>query len=460
MHLKSYWHIKRLCVYGVLMYFGGMCSAFSQEQSRCNQAFGLVFDAQENMRPSSINQDLFIDDQNNYVLFYDHMKTEKSFWYRIEFQKDATLEFALKPLNGKDVYNFCIYKSEEGSDFCADLSLKSINPVRTNLYRNLSSKGVGLKAADHTSKNNNWIYTYQTPYQEPVKAQKKDVYYMNVYRIQGDGCGFELQLSLNKTYVGLISSYKHCYPLKTHLIKSKNSTLFDPEILQLNTLKNFKNILVLKTQFKDSITGESITGTIVHQYNQNKVTEQIPLSGKKVLLEGKFSHAITCLATGYQSKQIFVDKQELKYIEQAFNIELSPVQKGDKFDLENIFFYARSYAFKPISSTALNDLVALLNKRSDLHIDIIGHTNGKGKVRASKNTSSTSEGFDFKGNEKKLSKYRAQAVKEYLVNKGIAANRLKVIGKGAEEMKYPRPENQFEKDQNKRVEIFISQAKL
>ncbi len=72
----------------------------------------------------------------------------------------------------------------------------------------------------------------------------------------------------------------------------------------------------------------------------------------------------------------------------------------------------------------------------------MGHTDNTG-----------SEKFDLK-----LSQYRAQTMKDYLVNKGIAASRISVEGKG---MKEPLNDNSTDAKRalNRRVELTITTSR-
>jgi outer membrane protein OmpA-like peptidoglycan-associated protein len=56
---------------------------------------------------------------------------------------------------------------------------------------------------------------------------------------------------------------------------------------------------------------------------------------------------------------------------------------------------------------------------------------------------------------KKLSKDRAKAVNDYLINKGIDASRLSYKGYGNSKMIYKNPMNEKQNEENRRVEIKI-----
>lgn len=80
--------------------------------------------------------------------------------------------------------------------------------------------------------------------------------------------------------------------------------------------------------------------------------------------------------------------------------------------LENVFFDTGKATLKSESNKALNDLFEVMKLKESLYIEISGHTDSIG-------------GEDL---NKKLSEDRANAVRSFLVQKGIASDR--VIAKG------------------------------
>jgi len=54
-----------------------------------------------------------------------------------------------------------------------------------------------------------------------------------------------------------------------------------------------------------------------------------------------------------------------------------------------------------------------------------------------------------------LSEMRAKAVYNYLISNGISSDRLRWIGYGSRRMLYPQAKNEYEEQQNRRVEVKI-----
>ena len=84
--------------------------------------------------------------------------------------------------------------------------------------------------------------------------------------------------------------------------------------------------------------------------------------------------------------------------------------------IDNIFYDFDKYTLRPESKTALDELVKLLNENPNVTIELSAHC-------------------DYKGSEeynKVLSQHRAEAVVNYLVEHGIANDRLSPVGYGKE----------------------------
>ncbi|PZR22514.1 MAG: hypothetical protein DI539_05455 [Flavobacterium psychrophilum] len=120
--------------------------------------------------------------------------------------------------------------------------------------------------------------------------------------------------------------------------------------------------------------------------------------------------------------------------------KVSKAKKGDRIRLDNMNFYENSTTLLPSSVPVLNDLLAVLKDHPSLRIEIQGHVCCQIE------------------NEERLSHRRARLVYQYLVDKGIDADRLSHNGFGSTRPIYPLPEkNEEERVVNRRVEIEIVQ---
>jgi len=119
-------------------------------------------------------------------------------------------------------------------------------------------------------------------------------------------------------------------------------------------------------------------------------------------------------------------------------IELHPIEKEESVILKNIFFETNSFVLKNTSDPEIHKLYELLKANASMEIQLIGHT-------------------DYVGDDNynlTLSQNRANAVKEKLVAKGIAAQRISAIGRGETEA-ISDNETEDGRAQNRRVEMRI-----
>ena len=110
-------------------------------------------------------------------------------------------------------------------------------------------------------------------------------------------------------------------------------------------------------------------------------------------------------------------------------------EKGVNLTLENIFFDTNKAILKKESYSELNRVFALI-KSNNFKIELFGHTDNVGK-----------DDYNLQ-----LSQRRADAVRRYLIEKGIPTADISAIGKGETE---PIEDNTSEKGKakNRRVEV-------
>ena len=109
-----------------------------------------------------------------------------------------------------------------------------------------------------------------------------------------------------------------------------------------------------------------------------------------------------------------------------------------EFILDNVYFDVGKASLKPSSYKALNDLVEILKIKSEMAVEIQGHTDNVGRDE---------DNF-------KLSQERAAAVRQYLLAKGISAERVSAKGYGPSQ---PIADNSTEegKAKNRRTSLKV-----
>jgi len=158
-------------------------------------------------------------------------------------------------------------------------------------------------------------------------------------------------------------------------------------------------------------------------------------------LKRERKYRLTATKEGYIPTGIHINLQKQpKARTLKRNIYLSEVRIGAKVRLNNIFFEHDKSRLTEESKGELNQVYSFLKKYQSLQIEVAGHTDSTGTHQYNK----------------KLSLERAKSVKQYLVEKGIPQEKIKVAGYGENT---PIAPNTTEKGRelNRRVEFEILQ---
>jgi len=130
--------------------------------------------------------------------------------------------------------------------------------------------------------------------------------------------------------------------------------------------------------------------------------------------------------------------QEGDIEEKPLVFESKSIEKNEPIELKNIEFEFDSAVLKSSSFIELEKLFSFLKNYKDLNIKIQGHTDNQGKENYNQN----------------LSEARAQAVKNYLVEKGISNKRLNYEGFG-ESIPLENNNTELGRSKNRRVEFVV-----
>ena len=190
-----------------------------------------------------------------------------------------------------------------------------------------------------------------------------------------------------------------------------------------------KQFIQANISVTDIESGKSI-GKYVSNSSTGKYIVTLP-AGK--------NYAINAEAKGYlfHSKNINIPKLEnFKEIDDV--ICLDKIDIGSKIVLNNVFFDVNKATLRKESEIELDKLFDILSKNPKIKIEVAGHTDSDGDTQANLT----------------LSDGRAHAVMDYLIAKGISADRIIYIGHGEDKpvVANDTPEN---KQLNRRTEIKI-----
>jgi outer membrane protein OmpA-like peptidoglycan-associated protein len=166
-----------------------------------------------------------------------------------------------------------------------------------------------------------------------------------------------------------------------------------------------------------------------------------PLTGEyKIILPFGKKYGYMGFAEGYYSVTKNLDVSKLtEYTEiDEQNLFMAPIKESQVVRINNLFFKGKTAELLDESYPELNRLAEFLKVNKKLVIEIAGHTDNKGNAE----------------DNMKLSKDRAQAVADYLISKGIKAERLVVKGYGQTQ---PLGFNNDEegREMNRRVEFRV-----
>jgi outer membrane protein OmpA-like peptidoglycan-associated protein len=126
------------------------------------------------------------------------------------------------------------------------------------------------------------------------------------------------------------------------------------------------------------------------------------------------------------------------------NIALNKADVGAKIVLRNIFFDYDKSDLRDESKSELDRIAEQMQEFSTIKVELSGHTDNKGEDSYNK----------------ELSQKRAESVRQYLINKGVAADRLKAVGYGAskpvaENVRPDGSDNPDGRQQNRRTEFEV-----
>ena len=201
-----------------------------------------------------------------------------------------------------------------------------------------------------------------------------------------------------------------------------------------------------------------VRGTITNRNSQEPIAAQLTFRSQKkdttqvvrasagsdgsftVQLPADDDYALTVAADGFirVRDQLSVAAQADESAAMVRDYALTPIEVGSTVNLENVLFDRGNATMLPGSYETLDEVVAFLQENPAVEIEVAGHTDNQG--RADLNLT--------------LSRERAAAVKQYLVEQGINADRIIQQGYGGTR---PLVSNAIEEERNKnrRVEFTI-----
>ena len=198
-----------------------------------------------------------------------------------------------------------------------------------------------------------------------------------------------------------------------------------------------KEIPVYGVHFRDEITGFPVIARL------SLVASSLidgTYRGSDILVNNrkKLKATLRIDSEGYYSKDL--SDQLIPATTHHDTILLSPIKHGSITKLEDIYFAGGLAVILEESMPTLKRLKDFLLLNSTVSIEVQGHVNDEGGNSLS---------------SQRLSKKRAKRIVSYLIDSGIEPERLSAVGFGNTKPIFPNPEDEEQKEANRRVEIKI-----
>jgi len=210
-------------------------------------------------------------------------------------------------------------------------------------------------------------------------------------------------------------------------------------------------VITVKGNVRDSATKQVIPFAIVTRYEVTAGGQLIPIDTFRTDQTGKYNftlekektYKLIGSAPEYLVNSVSVTTVGVKKstdFERDIDIYLERITLGKPIVLQNIYFDFDSSAIRADARPTLDKLVALLQNNPNITIQLGAHTDTNG-----------SEQYNIK-----LSDKRAKSVVKYLIDNGIAAERLSSFGFGESQPAVYPELSDADEQMNRRVEFRIN----
>ncbi len=343
--------------------------------------------------PTNAPKELKIKSSNN-----PFHQSQYPVWYKFNIVKDGVLLFDIIPIDPSDNYDFLLYKMN-GANSCQEIKNGNNEAIRSNFARTdlalLGKTGLSITGKP-------------TCYSKGIDVKKGEQYI----------------LVLNNMYKGKGHTLVFKY-LENFIVKGNITNFADGEALKAE---------VFWTNLRTNETTSSVTANKHGDY-QLKISVNTEVHRYPKYLLWAYTDKY------YIADTIIASKNVSSLRSGTFNFKLHKLKKGNNDFLPQIFFEPNSTDINSSSFVALERIYRLMEQNKQMEIILEGHSNGF---------------YPSKEVDKILTEDRAEKVKDWLVNKGLDANRIGIKGLGSNKMVFPYAENEKEEGVNRRVEIYIS----
>ena len=187
----------------------------------------------------------------------------------------------------------------------------------------------------------------------------------------------------------------------------------------------------------DSLTSRPVVANIVVRNHQGARVMQTTSDSMHNVLAVLLDDRIPFYTVEATAVHYFPYRDTISFPLDFQGVVMSP-REVKSFVLHNIYFATGKTHILPSSESALNELYLFLHSRPNQHIRIVGHTDNIGSDRSNQI----------------LSEGRCQEVKQAMIARGIASERIEVEGRGERDPIVPNDSDEH-RQMNRRVEIVL-----
>ncbi len=225
-----------------------------------------------------------------------------------------------------------------------------------------------------------------------------------------------------------------------------------------DTLRHSDKLMVLG--YADFVGGSNYNDTLsmLRATNVRNYLVQAGFDEQNIKLcvgKGKIDRANNTAKDGYapdRKVQIIIDREAMAIKppeplqpEPKGKIDINKLKVGETFALYEIYFKLNKPELLPKSEPDLGKLLEFMSGNPTVQVQIEGHVCCMGPT----------EGVDSRYKGRNLSECRAEAIYNYLVEKGINKDRMKFVGLGNNDPIVKNELTEADKQKNRRVEVRI-----
>jgi peptidoglycan-associated lipoprotein len=166
----------------------------------------------------------------------------------------------------------------------------------------------------------------------------------------------------------------------------------------------------------DEKTNKALGGGSVKIISSDGITNEMPVGADGTFKTGMKPNTDYVFIASHKGYLNGKERETTKGVDKSkdFKITIPLASIDNPIELTNIFYDFAKWDLRPESMVALDRLVEILNDNPSITIELGSHTDSRGSAE----------------DNQVLSQRRAQSVVDYLIEKGIAANRLTPKGYG------------------------------